>query len=384
MKKYKKSKKAQRKTAKNRLLLIMFVILIIVAIISIYNNLKEKEVLSEELNIKSEIFKDVGTSTAKVSKYIVYGTHLNLEGTLNISNPSIDSARLIIRTKEIEDITINTEYSIENNILQFTTGENINEGINLESFDVSSYYLLLRVMYTNGQEQYYSLSNDTEYGNIEYYTITKNNENNRIYINFNEYNSISYLNLKVSKVEELPDDVYDIVIDPGHGGLDVGTVNGTYYESEIVLDCAKQLKTKLEDLGLKVFLTRDGIDEENENTAYNMYDDDGRITIAMESHAKIFISLHMNSNEAYLNTGGVEVYVPDNFNLTFAELLADNIVTMANTNYSNMNTYKLADGVYMHNFSESDIIAAREEALNAGYEPYENITTSTSYLFIYA
>ena len=119
-------------------------------------------------------------------------------------------------------------------------------------------------MYSNGRERYYSLSNNTEYGDIEYYTITKN----------------------------------------------------------------------LENLGLKVFLTRDGTEDENENTAYNMYDDDGRITIAMESHAKIFISLHMNSNEACLDTGGVEVYVPDNLDLTFAELLADNIVTMANTNYS--------------------------------------------------
>ena len=382
MKKLSKSKKKQRRIVRNRLLLLAFIILVIVIIILINNNSKKGATVSADLDFKSEIFNDIGSSAAKISEYIVYGTHLNLEGTLNISNSSIDNVKLILKSKDNEDISILTKYTIEDSTLEFTTGENINEGIDLESFNISSYYLLLKIMYSNGQEKYYSLSNNTEYENVEYYTITKNSENNKVYINFNEYNSIPYLNIHVSKAEQLPDDVYDVVIDPGHGGVDVGAMNGNYYESNIVLDCAKQLKTKLENLGLKVLLTRDGTEDENENTAYNMYDDDGRITVAVESHAKLFISLHMNSNEAYLHTGGVEVYVPDNFDLTFAKLLAKNIVTMANTNYSNMDTYKVSDGVYMHNFSEQDIISAEEEALKAGYEPYENITTSTSYLFM--
>lgn len=113
-----------------------------------------------------------------------------------------------------------------------------------------------------------------------------------------------------------------------------------------------------------------------------MYDDNGRIKKAMEANAKIFISLHMNSNQAYLANGGVEVYTPGNFNYDFAQLLADNIVKMANTNYSHMATDRVKNGVYMDNFTQNDIEQANEEAIAGGYEPYENITTDTSYLFM--
>lgn len=65
------------------------------------------------------------------------------------------------------------------------------------------------------------------------------------------------MNVK-SKECELPEDVYDIVIDAGHGVSDGGTVNKEYTEAKIVLDFAIELKDKLEELGLKVKLTRDG------------------------------------------------------------------------------------------------------------------------------
>ena len=35
---------------------------------------------------------------------------------------------------------------------------------------------------------------------------------------------------------------FTLVIDPGHGGADVGFTNKSYKESDIVLDCAKILK----------------------------------------------------------------------------------------------------------------------------------------------
>ena len=378
----KKNKKRQKRVIRNRIILIAFIILIAIIVILINNNLKENAAVSADLDSKSEIFSNIRGVTAEVSKYIVYGTHLNLEGSINLTNSAIDNVKLVLKSGNSEEIMLDTDYEINDNTLEFTTGEIINEGLDLESLDRKSYYLLLKIVYTNGQDKYYSLENKTNYSNIDYYTITKNSENNKIYINFDEYNSVPYLNLAVSKVEKLPDDVYDIVIDPGHGGLDAGAVNGSYHEDDIALDCAQKLKTKLEELGLKVFLTRDGTEDENENTAYNMYDDNGRITKAMEANAKIFISLHMNSNQAYLSSGGVEVYTPGKFNYDFAQLLADNIVKMANTNYSHMTTNRVKNGVYMDNFTQNDIEQANEEAIAGGYEPYENITTDTSYLFM--
>ena len=49
-----------------------------------------------------------------------------------------------------------------------------------------------------------------------------------------------------------------IIIDPGHGGEDSGTVNGDLYEKDIVLKIAKRVKEKLlAESYINVVLTRD-------------------------------------------------------------------------------------------------------------------------------
>ena len=187
--------------------------------------------------------------------------------------------------------------------------------------------------------------------------------------------------ISVEDIESLPDNVYDIAIDPAHGGKDLGAQNNGYYESDIVLKCAKNLKEKLEKSGYKVYLTRDGSESKTEDMANNMYNENGRINKVQESHAKILISLHVNSNSKKLSKGGVEVYAPSNCNLDFAKLLANNIVKKANTSYSTFSLYKQADGVYVHNFSDAEISAFKSRANSAKYEPY-NITKTTPYLYM--
>ena len=79
-----------------------------------------------------------------------------------------------------------------------------------------------------------------------------------------------------------------IVIDPGHGGAETGTIgpNGTR-EKDITLAIARRLKRILEArLGLKVFLTRD------DDRAVSL---DERAARANEYHADLFISIHANS-----------------------------------------------------------------------------------------
>lgn len=80
-----------------------------------------------------------------------------------------------------------------------------------------------------------------------------------------------------------------IVIDPGHGGKDPGAVgpSGTY-EKDVVLSIAKHLKKLLESrLKVEVLLTRNGDQfvRLNERTA-----------MANRVGAKLFISIHANSN----------------------------------------------------------------------------------------
>lgn len=79
-----------------------------------------------------------------------------------------------------------------------------------------------------------------------------------------------------------------IVIDPGHGGIDPGTIGpSATHEKDIVLSYAKALKTKLGKSGrYRVLLTR-------EDDRFIMLRQ--RIAIARKAGAALFISLHADS-----------------------------------------------------------------------------------------
>lgn len=188
-------------------------------------------------------------------------------------------------------------------------------------------------------------------------------------------NNIPYVNLTVNVASNMKN-IYDVVIDPGHGGDDTGASANGYYESEITLEYALKLKKKLEEIGLKVLLTR-----ENNKERVDAYGENGRAVIPNKVSAKYSISLHLNSNESNMLKGGVEVYAPSNADLTFAKLIADNIVSYANTTYSSQISYKEENGVYVRTFSQSDIKEASVYAKENNYESY-NITTKTPYLYM--
>lgn len=365
-----KSKSYQKR---NRMVLIIFLLALLLAYII---QKKEDESYATTTNAAiGEIIDIIERGQAEVSRYIVYGTHLNIEGSFKITNDEIDAAEIVAKKSNGEEIIVNTTYKYENGELSFSTLDKINKGLDLESLDVGNYYMLLKITNSNGKINYYSLSNKTEYTDpINYYTLTRNNSNNRINICFLEQNSVSALALGVEKIHELPNDVYDVVIDPGHGGNDVGAISGKYREDEIVLENALELKKKLEHLGLKVLITRDGT-ETDEYDTYNIYDDDGRVTITNKSGAKILISLHMNSNESNFVEGGVEVYAAPNMDLSLAKSFADNIVKEANTSYSEMETDKQEDGVYIRTIEI-------ENRNSSTFRGYKGIYNSVPYLFI--
>lgn len=81
--------------------------------------------------------------------------------------------------------------------------------------------------------------------------------------------------------------VRTIVIDPGHGGIDGGTVGtlGTR-EKDITLDVVKRLRRRLERRhGYRVLLTREG------DTKVSLRD---RVAFANERQADLFVSIHVN------------------------------------------------------------------------------------------
>ena len=327
--------------------IIVFLFIILMCVLIFIKFHKDTNPSQIEEAQKNAIFSQIDKNTkVNVSKYAVYGTQFNIEGSfdiLKISGIKINYVDLIIRTLDGNETTLKSSFTFSDNTCSFLTSDEINRGLNLDNLSPDTYYLLIKATYSNGDIKYYSLNNNSDCSDITYYTITKNNSNNKISISFESYKDIPYIAIKVSQIQSLPDDVYDIAIDPAHGGTDTGTIIDNTTEANLLLSVATNLKSKLEDLGLKVFISRDNNSSSKEDTTKNMYDDDGRINILNASHAKLLISLDMNNNSYNKNTGGIEVYAPSNCNLDFATLLVNNIVQKSNSYYSEYTSFKKAD-----------------------------------------
>ena len=351
-------------------------------IVKIINDNSSENILKEK---KSELYNLIDKSTfVNTSKYTIYGTHFNIEGTIDIvkiSGIKVNYVDLCLRDLDGNEYTVKSSFNTQDNFVSFSTTETINNGLDLETLPINNYYVFLKVTFSNSDVKYYSLKNSSEYKDLTYYTITKNQSNNKIDITFNQDENLQYMNFNVTQVSSLPDDVYDIAIDPGHGGKDKGAKSKDHTEAEIALKCGLDLKSKLENLGYKVFISRDGTESEDEDTANNMYSENGRVNILNKSKSKLLLSIHLNENIYSKKTGGVEIYAPSNCNLDFASKIAENIVNMANTHYSELKSFKASDGIYVRNFNNADILAFNSRAKKNNYEPY-NITTSTPYLYI--
>lgn len=199
-----------------RLIIFIFIILIIILInkiISVVNDGDYVQAFSSVGEISKDIEKD---SYGNVSRYIVYGTHLNIEGNIELKeNDEIKNVQVVAQNTSGKEIGIPTTYTYEDEKLSFSTLDKINTGLDLEKLDVKDYYILLKITYSNNKGKYYTLKNDTEYKEpIEYYTLTRNKSNKRINISFITEDNVPYLGLDIRRVSSLPEDVYDVVIDP--------------------------------------------------------------------------------------------------------------------------------------------------------------------------
>ncbi|MGN1298836.1 MAG: N-acetylmuramoyl-L-alanine amidase [Candidatus Scatovivens sp.] len=328
----------------------------------------------------SNIVEKIQKKEAEVTKIYVYGTSLNVEGKISgISKDNLEGAKLVL-TDGFEEILYKVSTSIEGKNLIFEANQ-INNTIDLEKLQKENYYILLRLKLNNSTNyKYYNLTGSIENNSLEYFTITNKEKNNKISVQFSEreYKNEKYKFLTISKTEEsLPENIYDIVIDAGHGGTDLGEKSGEYNEADITLDYAQKLGKYLTDNGLKVKLTR--TEENNDTYNYtNMYDVNGRITVSCESRAKYMISLHINNDSK--KTSGFEIYAPCKCDLELANLMSNNINTNTSITFSSNNLYKQSDGVYVKNFTKKVIEQYEETAKNKGYEPYL-IDIDTPYLY---
>lgn len=331
------------------------------------------------------------TGTADVTKYYTYGLFFQLEGQLerNPKDPAPERVSFLLRKgsgEEDEVYRADLPFSVSKgkDRLTFRTTGKIDEGLCLDTLPKGTYVALLETEDKEGNQQTLALqdatgSKDQREEPIEYYTLTHGRSHRKVTTDFSEVSGgKSTLVFQVSR-SRLPDNVYDIVVDPGHGGKDPGAQSGGHNEADIVLDQAKVLKSVLEQAGYKVLLTRDGSEDPEVNLAYTAYDKDGRVNLAGASKAKLSFSIHLNHSPNN-SQKGVQIYRSKKAGDALAGRLAEELVNGTGLTYSTM-AGKSVPGVYTRTFSATDLREERAKAKSKGF-PFYNATTATDYYFM--
>lgn len=94
-----------------------------------------------------------------------------------------------------------------------------------------------------------------------------------------------------------------VVIDPGHGGSDVGATRNGIYEKNITLDVSKKVVDLLKKKGYQVYMTRD----KDETVSLQE-----RVAISENISPDVFVSIHVNSSNSDSPTGLETHYYKDN------------------------------------------------------------------------
>ncbi len=276
-------------------------------------------------------FSKVSETQISVNKYFYYGPHMGLHGEVEYAPEENNSVQKVYarvyRDIQVVDNSPTMEqemcFSYEEGILKVWMADVIDEGLCLEQLPEGDYLLLIAVVDGENNETLLSLADVSEMEPLEYYTITHEGKNRRIDVA--PGSMVDDENLEVNsftllcKETELPEEIYDIVLDPGHGTCDGGTVsvapildkNGNVYcERDVALSIAKKVKASLEEMGYKVALTHDGSEG---TTSYawcywNAYKEGNRVWNACTPKPKYSISIHLNNVEGKIATPGIELY----------------------------------------------------------------------------
>ena len=377
-------------------------------------NVEEKIETDNKNLIFADKYLNVSNAFAKVSKFYVYGTHFNFEASVNnkelsevlggfngkkgikkVSLCLVDMEECLNNENAFAELKVEKsavkkrvkgKFKIKGKKLKFKLAEKINEGLFLEDIENGNYAFFINVLDKNGNGVFIPLSNKTKEKNIEYYTITdlEKKTNNKIEIfsdkEVKKNRSINFMFLSCED-SKLPDDVYDIVIDPGHGGDDVGAVRGHHYEKDLALEIATSVYEELLEKGYKVLITRDGTETNEDYTVYTSYEKNGRVTLACKSKAKYAISIHLNSGNPDSDIGGVQVYCSGYASTRMGRALAENIVNEADSYYSVIGAFSRAPGVYSHTFGNAEMTEMKGIAAQYGFKPYD-VKFGDDYLYM--
>lgn len=367
--------KIKKSDYKHKFSIIKILLLLIIIILGIYAIKNSKNIIEHIINKNNndnitdnlkDIKKDepftIKEDSATLNELYFYGNHFNLKGTIEIDSFSVKDVNLVLIGEKYQYL-YDINHSINSAGISFFASNELNNGLDFDDINIDNYTLYIEVVTNDSIKNYYNISNNTNYKETIYYTVTNNNFNKKLTINNDNKNL--YIN-----VTNNTDEIYDIIIDPGHGGKDEGACFNKVCETDYTLVLANLLKSDLENLGYKVALTR------NDDIFIEKYGSDGRISRAYKSKAKLLISLHLNSTSVSFD--GFELYTSTNLNLKLARNIVTNIDNVNELDISNNSSFRIEPGIYTRTFTSSNIRDINKEVKI----PYTNISTKTNYYFM--
>ena len=185
---------------------------------------------------------------------------------------------------------------------------------------------------------------------------------------------------------------YDILIDPGHGGSDVGAANGIIYEKDMNLIQSMYEKCRYESLGLKVMMTRYD-DSYGSLMGPNDLDALQRRSLTVGYYgavSKITYSNHHNAS-IYSGDSGFEILVSNDLTLKELELerslykkyslyygIDDNRTRIYSRDYDSGRVYNKINGEIYGYMDYYAMIRIPKELYNVNTTIYEPIYMSNS------
>ena len=214
--------------------------------------------------------------------------------------------------------------------------------------------------------------------NIDYYTVTDEGTNKKLTLQFNNMKyqdkDLNYLSMKIEN-SELPEDVYDIVIDAGHGGSDPGKIGiNNVLEKDINLQIAYKLKMFLEMEDIQVIMTRETEEGLYSAEASNKKSDDmkKRCEIIDKANPEFTISIHQNSyHEEEIHGAQVFYYEKSEEGKKIAEYIQKQLITRVEP--ENTRVAKANGSYYLLRKTEKPTVIV-ECGFLSNYEEAEKLT----------
>lgn len=185
---------------------------------------------------------------------------------------------------------------------------------------------------------------------------------------------------------------YDIVIDPGHGGTDVGASNGIKYEKDINLEQSMYEKCRYESMGLKVYMTRYD-DSYGTLMGNNSIDELQRRAFTVGYYGTVSKVTYSNHHNASINknTYGFEMLVSNSLSKKdmvvernlygrFKEYygIKDDVIRLYSRDYNTDKVFDKLNGIVYDYMDYYAMIRIPKELYNVNTTIYEPIYMSNS------